>query len=206
VAANSADDIILPFPEPPEKLGRLTHIRGSLLASSIQSLRARGLYDRYYELLAPTLRSAIVDSTAGEWLGLEYAVAHYTACNGLGLSPDEQRGMGRDVSRRINETFLGVVVKMARGVGVTPWVLLLRGNVLYSRVLRGGGLQVTKTATKEARIDIKGCLVMDIPYFRNALLGMYESSLELFAERVVLRALPGDSSPGTHIALRVHWI
>ena len=172
----------------------------------MQSLRARGLYDKYHQLLDPGLRAAIVNSTAGEWLGIEYAVAHYTACNELGLSADEQRAMGRDVSRRINETFLGVVVKVARGVGVTPWVLLLRGNVLYSRVLRGGGLQVTKAAPKAARIDIRGCSLLDLPYFRNALLGMYEASLGLFGERVSLRAEPSETQPGLHIMLRVHWV
>ena len=119
-----------PFPEPLETLGELSHVRATLLASSMQTLRARGLFERYSELLDPAHRSAVLDSVAGEWLAVEHAFAHYTACDQLELSVDEQIAIGRDVSRRTHETFLGLLVKLARGVGVTPWVVMPKINSL----------------------------------------------------------------------------
>jgi hypothetical protein len=200
------EEIILPFPEPPEKLGRATHVRSTLLASSMQSLRERGLFERYRELLPGQLRQELLNSIAGEWLPLDRGAAHYTACNELGLTLDEQIAMGRDVSKRVHNTFLGLVTKMARGFGVTPWLLLPRGNTLYDRLFRGGGTQVTKVGPNEVRVDIMGLQLMDIAYFRNAILGMYEAGVGLFGARVHVHALASGRSAGTLTTLRIRWV
>ena len=106
----------------------------------MQSLRSRGLFDRYATLLPDSHRDRVLNSVAGEWLKAEIAHAHYTACDALTLSVEEQIAMGHDVSRRTHETFLGLIVKMARGVGVTPWVVFPKINSLYMRIFRGGGI------------------------------------------------------------------
>ena len=79
---------------------------------------------------------------------LAVGIAHYETCDRLGLSLEAQKDIGSDVSRRIHETFLGVLVKMVKGVGVTPWTVLGKGNQLFGRIVKGGGLQVTKWAPK----------------------------------------------------------
>ncbi len=81
-------------------------------------------------------------------LTTEIALAHYRACDALRLSVEDQIGMGRDVSRRTHETFLGLLVKMARGVGVTPWVVFPKINSLYMRIFRGGGIQITRLSRR----------------------------------------------------------
>lgn len=201
------EEIILPFPAPLPQLGQTTHVRSTLLASSMQSLRGRGLFERYCELLPNELRDEILTSVAGAWLPLRLAEAHYTACDRLGLSAEQQRGMGHDVSKRVHDTFLALVVKMARGVGVTPWSLLPRGNDLYGRLMRGGGgIQVTKVGNQEARVELVGVPLTRIPYFANALLGMYEAGLGMFAERIFVRPVQAQTQPGRHVTLRVQWI
>jgi hypothetical protein len=202
----SRDDIVLPFPAPPEALGELTEVRSTLLAASMQSLRARGLFERYSLLLAPAHRDAVLNSVAGEWLPVDSAAAHYIACDGLQLSVDEQLKMGHDVSRRTHEAFLGLLVKMARGVGVTPWVVLPKLNVLYQRVFRGGGLQITRMGPKDAKVEVVGLSLLSIPYFRNAHLGMYEAGLGMFASHVQARSTSlATLAPGKHFILRVQW-
>lgn len=201
------DAIILPFPAPVQQLGQCTQVRSTLLASSMQSLRARGLFERYCELLPNEQRDAILTSIAGAWLPIELGEAHYTACDKLGLSAEQQRGMGHDVSKRVHDTFLALVVKMARGVGLTPWALLPRGNDLYVRLFRGGGgIQVAKVGNQEARVELVGMPLTRIPYFANALLGMYEAGLGMFAERIFVRPVQAQTQPGRRIALRVQWI
>ncbi len=200
------EDIVCPFPLPLEALGELSHVRATLLASSMQSLRSRGLYDRYAELLPAAQRDAVLNSVAGEWLPVPYAFAHYSACDQLELTVDEQVAMGRDVSRRTHETFLGMLVKLARGVGVTPWVVMPKVNSLYQRVFRGGGTQITRLADKDARVEMVGLSLLAIPYFRNALLGMYEAGIGLFASNVQVRSVSlAASPPGKQFVLRIQW-
>jgi hypothetical protein len=201
-----ADDIVCPFPEPLETLGELSHVRATLLASSMQTLRGRGHYDRYAALLEPAHRDAVLNNVALEWLSVAQAFAHYTACDQLELSVDEQISMGRDVSRRTHETFLGMLVKLARGVGVTPWIVMPKINSLYQRVFRGGGTQITRIDDSIAKVEMVGLTLLTIPYFRNALLGMYEAGVGLFASNVQVRSTSlAMLPPGKHFVMRVQW-
>ena len=202
----ASDDIVCPFPARPDAIGELSHVRGTLLASSIQSLRSRGLFERYSALLADSHRDRVLNSVAGEWLTIEIALAHYSACDALGLSVEDQIGMGRDVSRRTHETFLGLVVKMARGVGVTPWVVFPKINSLYTRIFRGGGIQITRLGPTDARVHTVGLRPLAITYFRNAYLGMYEAGVGMFASNVQVRPLSLAASPPDKDFIHlVHW-
>jgi hypothetical protein len=202
----SSDEIVCPFPALPETIGQLSHVRGTLLASSMQSLRSRGLFERYSALLADSHRDRVLNSVAGEWLTTEIALAHYTACDALRLSVEDQIAMGRDVSRRTHETFLGLIVKMARGVGVTPWVVFPKINSLYMRIFRGGGIQISRLGPKDAKVQTVGLSPLGIGYFRNAYQGMYEAGVGMFASNVQVRALSlAASPPGKDFTLHVHW-
>ncbi|HYQ04589.1 MAG TPA: hypothetical protein VER96_38210 [Polyangiaceae bacterium] len=202
----SSDDIVCPFPALPDAIGELTHVRGTLLASSIQSLRSRGLFDRYATLLSHSYRDRVLNSVAGEWLGADIALAHYSACDALRLSVEDQVGMGREVSKRTHETFLGLLVKMARGIGVTPWVVLPKINSLYMRIFRGGGIQITRLGPKDAKVQTLGLTPLGISYFRNAYLGMYEAGVGMFASSVQVRPLSlAAAAPGKDFTLHLRW-
>lgn len=195
-----------PFPALPDAIGALTHVRGTLLASSIQSLRSRGLFERYSALLSNSHRDRVLNSVAGEWLSTEIALAHYSACDGLQLPADQQVAMGHEVSRRMHETFLGLIVKMARGFGVTPWVVFPKINSLYLRMFRGGGIQITRLGPKDARVQTLGLVLLRIAYFRNAYLGMYEAGVAMFASNVQVRPLSlAASAPDKDFVLHVRW-
>lgn len=114
--------------------------------------------------------------------------------------------MGHDVSKRIHETFLGLVVKMARGMGVTPWVVLPKINSLYQRIFRGGGIQITRLGPKHAEVQTLGLTPLAIGYFRNAYLGMYEAGVSMFASNVRVTAHSlAASPPGKDFTLHLHW-
>jgi hypothetical protein len=200
------EEILLPFPAPAESLGVATEVRSTLIASSMESLRRRGVYDRYTKLLPPTHLDAILMSVAGQWLPMEVGFAHYGACEALGFSVEEQFAIGAEVSHKIHDTFLGVVVKMAKNAGVTPWTLLPKGNQLYGRLLKGGGgTQVTKLGPKECRAELAGLPLLEVPYFRNAMRGIYQAAMALFCARVYVNELPRRATP-TSIAMRVAWV
>jgi hypothetical protein len=200
------EEIIVPFPAPADSLGLATEVRSTLIASSIESLRRRGAYDRYTKLLAPPHRDTLLMSVAGQWLPMSAGIAHYRACEALGFSVDEQFAIGAEVSHKIHDTFLGVVVKMAKNAGVTPWTLLPKGNQLYGRLLNGGGgAQVTKLGPKECRAELAGLPLLEVPYFRNAIRGIYQAAIALFCARVYVNELPRRATP-TSITMRVAWV
>lgn len=200
------EEIILAFPAARDELGSVTEVRSTLLASSLQSLRSRGLFDRYERLLAPAHRPAVLDTLAGQWLSIETACAHYSACDALGLPVSEQLALGGDVSHRIHGTLLGTVIRLAKTAGMTPWTLLPRGNELFRRTLRGGGgTQVTKVGPKEALVEMVGVPLLTIPYYRTALRGVYRAAVELFCKQAYVRDCTGPAAGPAAARLRIMW-
>ena len=200
-------EIFLPFPAPLARLETVSEIKSTLIASSLQALKTRGLLERYTAKLPVEHHQTILHCIAGQWFPLAVAFAHYNACDQLGLTIEQQKDIGSDVSRRIHETFLGVVVQMAKGVGVTPWTVLGRGNQLFARLARGGGLQVTKIGPKDAQIEIARLPLLDVPYFRTACQGIYQVAIGMFAERAHVRFVAAQSrAPGELTTLHVSWV
>jgi hypothetical protein len=203
VVQRNHGELILDFPK---QLDPVTAIRSTLITSSLSSLRERGLFERYDALQVSPHRHKILNLVAGEWLPLDVALAHYRACDALGSSESEQVAIGKDVSRRIHDTFLSLVVKAARGVGVTPWLLLPRGNYMSSRLCVGGGVRVWKLGPKSARVELARMSHFSIPYVRNALVGLYASAVELLADNVTVRVVKAESLDPAHLfVLRIDW-
>jgi hypothetical protein len=161
--------------------------------------------DRYRALVAPEHRDAILSTVAGLWLPMDVGLAHYTAADRLGFSMEEQAGIGAEVSHKIHDTFLGVVMKMATNAGVTPWTLLPKGNQLYGRIFQGGGgTRVVKLGPKEARAEIVGVPILAVPYFRHALRGLYQAAMSVFCTRCYAHEV-GRGSP-TSTTLKLSWV
>jgi hypothetical protein len=200
-----SEEVILPFPTS-GALGEATQVRSTLLASSIASLRRHDLFDRYVALLSPAHREAVLSSVAGQWLPIAVGRAHYHACDQLGLTPAQQVQIGGEVSIKIHDTFLGVVIRTAKQAGVTPWILLSRGHQMYSRIFEGGGgIRVIRYGPKEARADIVGIPLLTIPYFRNGLRGIYQGAISLFCVQAYVQEMSREAGP-TRASLRLSWV
>jgi hypothetical protein len=203
VVQRNDGELILDYPKPLEPV---TAVRSTLITSSLTSLRARGLFERYDALQTSPHRQKILNLVAGEWLPAEVAFAHYQACDAMGLGVDEQIAMGKDVSRRIHETFLGLVVKAARGVGMTPWLLLQQGSKVQGRLGIGGGIRITKLGPKSVRVEVARLPHLVIPYARHGLLGFYTAAVELLASNVKARIVKTESAdPARLFVLRIEW-
>jgi hypothetical protein len=170
------------------------------------SLRRHDLFDRYVALLPREHREAVLSSVAGQWLPMAVARAHYEACNRLELSPAEQVHLGTEVSIKILDTFLGVVIRSAKQAGVTPWALFSRGHQMFSRVFEGGGgLRVVRHGPKEARVDIVGVPLLSIPYFRNGMRGIHQAAIALLCVQAYVQEISRDAGP-SRVCLRVSWV
>jgi hypothetical protein len=197
-------EVLVPYRAPRDKLGDATGVRSTLLASSLRSLRGHGLYDVYLARVDPAWREAILDAVAGIWLPIDAALAHYRACDTLGLTPAQQMEIGREVGDRVHGTFLGTMIRSARTAGVTPWTALGYTGKLYERLFVGGGACVLKVGPKDARCELAGNPLVDLTYFRNAFRGLYQVGVELFCTKAYVVEIPRASTPG-FCALKISW-
>lgn len=190
----------------PTSIQRVTAVRSTLLQSSLNALRNRGHYERYLGLLAPAQREIILGTLAPEWMPMETALAHYEACDGLGLGADELNQVGEDVGNRIQGTFIGTIVRKARTVGLTPWVPLMQFHRLWERLMQGGGVGLYQPGPKDARIEVRLLPLARYAYFRAAFCGVVASGIKLGAGRAVSVRVSDSRSVEERIVFRASWV
>jgi len=195
-------EVIVPLHAPVERIEPVRSLRSTLLSGSIQALRGRGLFEKYFGELPRQHHDAIRSMVAGVWIPMELARAHYDALDRLIPSESDQFDMGRDVADRIHRTLLATVARAATGVGVTPWIGLAQFPKLWERTFVGGGISVTKITPKDARVELVRLSLLETSYFRNAFRGVMAAGIELFCRRAFVTELPRR---GEIYALKVSW-
>jgi hypothetical protein len=199
------DEEVLIAP-PASGAGSVSHVRSTLVLSSVQSLRAHSLFEHYIRLLDPTVRDMIESLIAGAWLPVDVALKHYRACDALGLSLANEIALGHEVGTRIQGSILGLLLKGAKGAGATPWTGLGFLDRLWDRVFAGGGgVGLVKLGPKEARAQLIGLPLLAVPYFRHAFRGTMLAGLELFCQRAYVHEHGRDQPESTFI-FRVSWV
>jgi hypothetical protein len=205
-AANAAE-VLLPFPGGVAR-GRVpeaTQFRTTWLSFSIKGLRQRGLFDRYLSLLEPAHRAEILSMVAGSWRPVELALAHYEACDRLGLSAEEQVRFGRETGIGVHGTLFGALMRLAKEAGVTPWTALAHAHATWDRSWVGGGMAVYRYGPKEARIEYAGYPIARVPHCRNGVRGVLLGVLETFAARAYVHEIPSLCRDNT-LGFRLSWV
>jgi hypothetical protein len=149
-----------------------THVRSTLLQSSINSLRDAGHFNRYIEILDPAYRETVLHTLAPTWLPIAVGVAHYGACDALKLDALQLRDIGERVGDRIQGTFLKTITRGVRAIGVTPWTLLNHFDRLWGRLFQGGSVELTRTGPKDVTIEIRNGIIPQFEYFRIGFSGV----------------------------------
>jgi hypothetical protein len=188
----------------PASVSPIRHVRSTLLLGSLGAIEQAGYRDRWSSLVRAEVRDALQYAVPGVWMSVEVALAHYSACDGLGLSDDAAAQLGASTFSRVKGTLLGTMLRMAQGTGVTPWTVLPHLQRFWNRAYDGAGIRVVKTGPKDAQIDLIQCALADVGYYRLALAGLLHSVIELFAARGYVRERRGRRPPGT-LSLHVQW-
>lgn len=198
-----APEILIPHNRPPRPA---TAVRSTLLQSSIAFLKTRGHYDRYLAVLDPAEKEAILGSLAPAWLPIDLAIAHYGACDALDLALAEQVALGESVGDRIQGTFMKTLIQGARAVGVTPFTLLSRFDVLWGRLFQGGSVEVTRTGPKDIAVEILGANLPRFAYFRTAFTGIIRAGFKVVGVRTAyVHDGPWDSRADRFV-LKGSWV
>lgn len=196
-------EILIPLPAvvPP-----LSAVRSTLVQSSIVTLRKRGHFDQYCSLLDPTFKASLLESLAPEWLPLDMVLAHYQACDALRLSAGELQAIGLDVGERIQGTFISTLVRKARTVGLTPWIVLSQFERLWARLMTGGAVGVVRTGPKDCTVDVRRCDLCQHDYFRAGFCGVITSGIQLGAGKSATVRIASSANFGTRCMFNCRWV
>jgi hypothetical protein len=183
----------------------VVEVRGSLIASSLHTLRELNLFERYLKGLPNAQRDPILFALASSWLPVELALAHYGACEAMQLPEPELMKIGEHVSQRIMGTFLGTLMRSSRhmGAGATPWIPLRQYHRLWDRLLLGGGCTVQSSGLKDVTIESRGVPMFRYRYFRVAYTGLIKGAGLLFAKSVFTRVRSASDSA---LTIEASWV
>lgn len=190
---------LVPAPTP---LAR--EVRGTLIVTSLQMLRERGLIDRYRGFVEPETLRAIEGVIAATWVPVELIVAHYRACDRLGFTVAELIDLGRGLTSRLHRPVFKVLVNLAGAAGVTPWAIAPQLPKIWDRMYRGGAIETIQLGPKDARVEIRGFPCAGIAYSRIAWRGVLLGGVEIFASRAYVSEIPAQCD-ATTLTYRMSW-
>jgi hypothetical protein len=181
----------------------VTQVRGSLIVSSLQTLRELSLFERYLARLPKAHHENVLLALASSWLPIDVAMAHYGACEAMELAERDLDAIGQHVSKRIMGTFLGTMVRSSRNVGATPLIPLRQYHRLWDRLLMGGGCTVRTSGIKDAYIESRGVAMFRYRYFRIAYMGLIRGAGLMFSKAIYLRmSRASDDS----LSIEASWV
>lgn len=182
-------------------------MRSTILMASQARLREEGLYDRYLAQLSGSYQIELVELGAPCWLPVMLGVAHYAACDALGLAEREVVALAQRVAMQGDGTFLGIASNMARGVGVTPWAMASQAARVWARGFVGGAIGTTRLGPKELRLDVVSWPCATVPYCRWAFRGLVHGLVKLVSREAYVRELRLSSLTSSQdLALQVSWV
>ena len=199
------EEVIVPLRAPSAAaIAPLTHVRSTLVSASLMAMTSRGLSDAYFAKLPPALHATVRTLVAGAWVPLEIAQAHYQAVDALGLSAQDAFAIGGEVGDRVQASLLGVVFRLAKGTGATPWSAIRMYPRLWDRVFQGGDNRVVSLGPKEARIENYGVGLCRYQYFRNAWRGLVCTGMSLFCRKAFVHEVVAQTT-STKFVFRASW-
>ncbi len=196
----------MPFPAPADAIPVATHVRSTVLVAGVQALREHGWRADYDRAVDPQVLQTIQTAAVGSWLPLEIAVGHYQACDSLGIPLLEQLEIGSAVVKRLQQTLLGRLVRVARATGaVSPLTALGRFNTLHARSWIGSAGQVVELGPKDVRLDVVGLPLLAIAYFRASYRGFLRAGAQLFADQASVTEVGRNPEPSA-ASYRFVWV
>ncbi|MDB4990576.1 MAG: hypothetical protein JWN04_5754 [Myxococcaceae bacterium] len=184
-----------------------THIRGTMLVSSLENLRELGLYERYSALLSTEHREAITYCIAASWVPMGIALAHYQTVEEMGLDDSQRTRLAELMADRVAATFLSAVLRATRSAGIASFVPALKhNNRLYDRMYQGGGVRVIQTGPKDIVWETLGVPLVQCRYWRTAFASYLGAIVRMFTKTAFVKQVhPLEPHPFT-IAFAVSWV
>ena len=178
-------------------------IRGALLVSYIDRLKAEGHFDRYIAALAAADREQLTFTSAMGWVPEGLVTAHFDACDGLELPEREIIEQGYHAGRASSPLMLGTLVRMA---GLTPLSALHALGRVWDRIYDGGSCIAIRTGPKDVFIEQRGNPAARSRFYRLAGQGFYRALAEVFCKRAYVRGERPRATGSNAFAVTVSWV
>jgi hypothetical protein len=179
-------------------------VRGFVFVSGMRWFERRGKLDAFLALLPREIRERAPIITAAEWIDVEDALAVYTACDGLDVSPEDQLDIGRFVVLANNGVMVNTLLRLIGRMG-SPWLALEHVDSVWRKSNRGGAIAVYKLAEKSARLEYWNVPLARSRFFVTTMRGSVAAGLEPFCRGRVFVTELAESRRSDSFALRVAW-
>jgi len=190
--------------ELPADLTPLRSVRGSILFLDWSWLKSHGYYERYAERVDPAHRETLHSAATSDWVGVDFLMAHYRALDGLDLSYAEAFDVGRLVGERAHGALLATILRLAGGVGATPWFGMGYAHRMWERTWRGGGIRIWRVGERLARVESIGNPAAVSAFHRASFAGAFDVGLQLLCKRSRIEEI-ARLRTDTSFALSLGW-
>lgn len=183
----------------------LSGVKGILLHSSQEGLKALGHWERYSALLGPKL-AGLSAHLGSEWVPVAEMGTHYAACDALELSAAELDAMGRWVVDRLQHRLLVGLASSARSAGFDLWMAFAPMLRLTGRLFRGSHASVLRLGPKDVEITIHGNPLLAYKYFRVAYCGTVRGMFGVLGARSSYVKILGMDATRGALTVRASWV
>jgi hypothetical protein len=183
----------------------LTAVKNVFIQSSLVGLKANGYYDRYTKLIDPDVLSLLQSSLAPGWVPVEWATAHYEACEGLMLSAHELNTIGGQVGDRLQESVLVTSAKRVRDADFDMWDVMLSLHRMWGRLYQGVSVQVVKLGPREKLIETRGLSLFRFHYYRQTCLAAISAAYRALGARDNTVKVVSYNAKTHEMVVRTSW-
>jgi hypothetical protein len=184
--AEAGSNVVADYKSPDGE--RITHIRSTLISSSIQTLKALGFMERYLSVLPERYHGEVLAPRAPSWTPVDEAATHYNACEGMHLSPAELEMLSETAVTSIGNTLMATFNRNSRTIeGGSPWLSLGQAEKLFARMNLGGSIRISRRGEREALVEVRGGSLYTIPYYEMGHCALLRVAAQLFVTRAYVR-------------------
>lgn len=185
--------------------GPLSAVRRMLVHSSIAGLQADGLYELYSSLVPASSLAEIHALIGPGWMPVDLALAHYTACDRLGLSEKQILSYGMRAGDEMGNALLLANNQPSVPGAESVWAKILAFSRMGRRIHEGSSAQYVKLGENALLIEHRGNPMFSISYYRTAHLGFLRNTFNRVSIQVTDLKLSPYRSSDAHIEARISW-
>ncbi len=196
-------EIIVPH-DPARK--DLTAVRRVLIQSSLAELKTLGVYERYCAFIDPGLLADMTSLVGPGWVPLDLVLAHYEACDRLGLDDETIRSAGSRTGGNVQRALLTSGVPTdAKGPKEPPWPMIGAFSKMGKRVYEGSSSQYVRIGRKRLLIENVGNPLYGFRYYRVAHAGFIHAVFGKLGVNVIDVNLSPYRGDGAVMETRIAW-
>jgi hypothetical protein len=185
--------------------GPLVAVRRMLVHSSIAGLKGAGHYERYCSVIAAQDLEQIDALIGPGWLPLDLTLAHYHACDRLGLSDEQIYASGVRAGEAMGDALLVAKAQIRSTTEGSAWATINAFSRMGRRIYDGGSAQYVKLGANSLLIQHRGNPLFSIHYYRVAHEGFMHRTFSAVGLHITELRFSVYRSQEAEIDTRITW-